>query len=177
MPHRATFPRIPRTGWVLAAAAASSLLAWAVFGRMAPMQVMVGTVLTEASVPLGYQLAVFPAFGAFVGALALDIARAEERRSWLPRALVVASTGALSVARLAGALPLSGHALFLFAVLGYELAPPSDRDAHVSLALVLPALLVVGWCKLVVWGDPAWFAASAVLGLAVGVLLARVARA
>jgi hypothetical protein len=177
MPQHASFPRIPRTGWALGAAAAATLVAWAVFGRMEPMQVMIGTVLTEGSVPLGYQLAVFPAFGAFVGALAVDVARAEERRSWLPRALVVAATGALSVARLAGALPLSGHALFLFAVLGYELAPPSDRDAPLSLALVLPALLVVGWCKLVVWGDPAWFAASAVLGLAVGVLLARAARA
>lgn len=170
-------PRVPRTGAVLAAAAASTLAAWAIFGRMTPMHVMVGTVLTEASVPLGYQLAVFPAFGAFVGALALDVSRREERRSWLPRALVVASTGALSAARLAGALPLSGHALFLFAVLGYELAPPTDCDAPLSLALVLPALLVVGWCKLVVWGDPAWFAASAVLGLAAGALLARSARA
>jgi hypothetical protein len=180
MPRPARFPRIariPRTGWVLAAAAASSLIAWAVFGRVEPMRVMVGTVLTEASVPLGYQIAVFPAFGAFVGALTLDVSRAEERRSWVPRALVVASTGALSLARLAGALPLSGHALFLFALLGYEIAPPSDRDANLSLALVLPALLVVGWCKLVVWGDPVWFAASAALGLAVGVLLARAARA
>jgi hypothetical protein len=177
MPQHASLPRIPRTGWVLGAAAAATLVAWAVFGRMDPMPVMVGTILTEASVPLGYQLVVFPAFGAFVGALAFDVARARERRSWLPRALVVAATGALSVARLAGALPLSGHALFLFAVLGYELAPPSDRDAPLSLALVFPALLVVGWCKLVVWGDPAWFAASAVLGLAVGALLARAARA
>jgi hypothetical protein len=90
---------------------------------------------------------------------------------------LVAATGLLSVARVAGTLPLSGHALFLFAVLGYELAPPTDRDAPLSLALVIPSLLVVGWCKLVVWGDPLWFSASAVLGTALGAVLARLARA
>jgi hypothetical protein len=131
----------------------------------------------DATVPLDYQLSVFPAFGAFLGALVLDIARGDDRRTWLPRALLVASTGVLAVARLAGALPLSGHALFLFALLGYELAPPADRDAHLSLGLVIPALLVVGWCKLVVWGDPLWFAASTAMGLAIGAALARLARA
>jgi hypothetical protein len=160
-----------------AAALVSGAVAWAVFARIAPMHVLVGRVLRDATVPLGYQLSVFPAFGAFLAALALDVARGNERRTWIPRVLLVASTGALSVARLAGALPLSGHALFLFAVLGYELAPPSDRDAHVSLGLVIPALLIVGWCKLVVWGDHLWFGASTAIGLAIGMTLARLARA
>jgi hypothetical protein len=111
-----------------------------------------------------------------VGALALDVARGDERRTWGPRALLVASLGLLAVARLAGALPLRGHALFLFGALAYEIAPPSDRDSTAVLTLVAPALLVVAWCKLVVWGDPLWLGASAVLGALVGAALARVAR-
>jgi hypothetical protein len=170
-------PPVPRLARVLASAALAALLAWTLFARLPPMVVRVGFAASGRTVPLGYQLSVFPAFGAFCGALALDVVRAVDRRTWLPRAALVAATGLLSVARVAGTLPLSGHALFLFAVLGYELAPPTERDAPVSLALVIPSLLVVGWCKLVVWGDPLWFGVSAVLGTALGVVLARVARA
>ena len=173
MPRTLTLPRL---AWVLAFAALSGLLAWTVFSRLPPMIVRVGFAASAATVPLGYQLSVFPAFGAFCGSLALDAVRRDDRRTWLPRAALVAATGLLSVARVAGALPLSGHALFLFAVLGYELAPPTDRDAPVALALVIPALLVVGWCKLVVWRDPGWLGASAVLGAALGATLARAAR-
>jgi len=170
-------PPVPRLAWVLTFTVLAGLFAWAVFSRLPPMVVRVGFAASEATVPLGYQLSVFPAFGAFCGALALDVIRVDDRRTWLPRVALVATTGLLAVARVAGTLPLSGHALFLFAVLGYELAPPTDRDAPLSLALVIPALLVVGWCKLVVWGDPLWFGASAVLGVAIGTVLARVARA
>jgi hypothetical protein len=170
-------PPVPRLAWVLTFAVLAGLLAWAVFSRLPPMVVRVGFAASGATVPLGYQLSVFPVFGAFCGALALDLVRGDDRRTWLPRAALVATTGLLSVARVAGTLPLSGHALFLFAVLGYELAPPTDRDAPLSLALVIPSLLVVGWCKLVVWGDPLWFGASAVLGTALGAVLARIARA
>jgi hypothetical protein len=152
------------------------LLAWAVFAHLPPMAVRVGRTLTDATVPLGYQLSVFPALGAFLAALALDASRGDDRRTWLPRALLVLLTGTLATVRLAGLLPLSGHALFLFAVLGHELAPPTDRDAPLSLALVIPALLVVGWCKLVVWGDPTWTGVSAVVGLGLGAVLARAAR-
>jgi len=165
-----------RSAAALAGAAIATLAAWAVFARMPAMPVRVGPIVTDTMVPLGYQLSVFPAFGAFVGALALDVARGIDRPTWLPRAMLLASTGSLAAARLTGTLPLSGHALFLFGVLAYELAPPSGRDSHVSLALVIPALLVVGWCKLVVWGDPLWLGASAVLGALIGVALARIAR-
>ena len=110
--------------------AAALLVAWAVFARLPPMSVRVGRAAIDAAVPLGYQLSVFPAFGAFVGALALDVVRGDDRRTLLPARGARRLTGMLAVARIAGALPLSGHALFLFAVLGYELAPPADRDAH-----------------------------------------------
>jgi hypothetical protein len=166
-----------RTAWILAAASASTALAWLALEPTQAAEVQIGDTLTKASVLRGYQLSVFPALGAFVGALALDASRAQDPRSLRPRAVLVASAVLLSIGRLAGALPLCGHALALFAILGYELAPPSSRDAHLSLALAVPALLVVGWCKLVVWGDPAWFGLSAALGLAIGTWLARRARA
>lgn len=161
---------------VLASAVAATLGAWALLSRLEPMHVQIGLSRVDATVPLGYQLSVFPAFGAFVGALALDVARGEERRTWGPRALLVVLLGVLAVARVAGALPLSGHALFLFGALAYEIAPPSDRDSPTVLTLVAPALLVVAWCKLAVWGDPLWLAASAGLGALAGAVLARAAR-
>jgi hypothetical protein len=170
-------PPLPRAALVLSSAALATGAAWALFARLAPMHVQIGLSRIDATVPLGYQLSVFPAFGAFVGALALDVARRDERRSWGPRALLVASLGLLAALRVSGALPLSGHALFLFGALAYEIAPPSDRDSTVVLTLVAPALLVVAWCKLVVWGDPLWLGASAVLGALVGGVLARAARA
>jgi hypothetical protein len=167
-----------RTAWACAAALVSTLLAWVAFGPAAQAHVLVGRAVADASILLGYQLSVFPVLGAFAGALAIDAARGENRRSFVPRALLIASSGVLGLVRATGALPVSGHAFFLLAVIGYELAPPgSNRDADVSLALALPALLVVGWCKLVVWGDPAWFGLSAALGLGVGAWLARWARA
>jgi hypothetical protein len=182
MPRPAPGPLHGRSGggdrsvWALAGAALATAAAWAIFSRMPAMPVRVGPIVTDTMVPLGYQLSVFPAFGAFVGTLALDVARRSERATWPTRAMLLALTGSLAAARLTGTLPLSGHALFLFGVLAYELTPPARRDAHVSLALVIPALLVVGWCKLVVWGDPLWFGVSTVLGVLIGVALARIAR-
>jgi hypothetical protein len=167
---------VPRAAFVLASAAAVTLAAWILFSRLEPMHVQIGLSRVDATVPLGYQLSVFPAFGAFVGALVLDVARSEERRTWWPRVLLVGLLGVLAVARVAGALPLSGHALFLFGALAYQIAPPSDRDSATVLTLVAPALLVVAWCKLVVWGDPLWLGASAMLGALVGGVLARAAR-
>jgi hypothetical protein len=174
---RISHPRATRPIGLLCGALVATSAAWVAFARLPPMPARVGWSAVEATVPLGYHLSVFPAFGAFLGALALDVLHGEARRTWLYRALMVLSVGTLSVARLAGVLPLSGHALFLFAMLGYEIAPPSDRDSATSLGLVVPALLVVAWCKLVIWGDPIWFCASAALGATLGVVLARAARA
>ena len=165
-----------RTALLLASSAVVTAAAWAVFARLPAMPVRVGMSAVDAAVPLGYQVSVFPALGAFVGALGLDVARREARRTWLPRLLLLGALCALAVARVAGALPLSGHALFLFGVLAYAITAPADRDAHVLTALAAPALLVVAWCKLVVWGDPVWFGASAVIGAAAGVVVARIAR-
>jgi hypothetical protein len=172
---------VPRAAWLLAGAAVATALACAVFASMPPMPVRVGRAVMSTTVPIGYQLSVFPAFGVMLASMVLDLGRAghadrAQVRTVVARALLVAVTGGLSVARIAGALPLSGHALFLFAALGYALVPPTDRDAPLVLGTAIPALLVVGWSKLVVWGDPMWFGVSAVLGAAIGAALARVAR-
>lgn len=187
-PPRARPRRPSRAGWEIAGGVLATAAAWVAFATRAPtlvgfagplprMPVLVGMTPTDLSVPLGYQLSVFPVFGATVAALALDVAGREAQRAWLPRAALVVTLGVLAAARLAGVVPISGHAVFLFGVIGYEIAPPSDRDAPLLCALAAPAVLVVAWCKLAMWGDPAWFAASAALGAAVGVGLARAARA
>jgi hypothetical protein len=172
MPAR---PPLTRAFWLLAGAAAATALACAVFAALPPMPVRVGRAVLATNVPLGYQLSVFPAFGVMLASLALDLVRGPARGA-AAKAALVGVTGFLSVARIAGALPLSGHAMFLFAAASYVVSPPADRDAPVLLSAAIPALLVVGWSKLVVWGDPAWFAASAVLGAGIGAALARVSR-
>jgi hypothetical protein len=171
-------PTSSRAAWMLGFAAAATVLAWVVFARLPPMLVRVGYGVRDMPVPLGYQLSVFPAFGAFLGAIAVDVARGDARPTWLPRFALAMALGTLAAARIAGALPLSGHALFLFGALSYEATAPADRgpDSAVLLSLLAPALLVVSWCKLVVWSDPLWFGASAVLGAGAGVILARFAR-
>jgi hypothetical protein len=168
-------PHVPRAVWLLAGAALATAVACAVFASMPPMRVHVGRAVMSTTVPIGYQLSVFPAFGAMLASIVLDLGRGT-LRSAIVRGVLVAVTGGLSVARIAGALPLSGHALFLFAAVSYALFPPADRDAPVVLGTAIPALLVVGWSKLVVWGDPGWFAASALIGAVVGVALARLSR-
>jgi len=68
---------VPRAALVLASGAAATLGVWALFARLEPMHVQVGLSRIDATVPLGYQLSVFPAFGAFIGALGLDVASGE----------------------------------------------------------------------------------------------------
>jgi len=84
---------VPRAAWLVGFAVAATAAAWAIFAHLPPLPVRVGTAALGASVPLGYQLSVFPAFGAFVGALALDCVRGEARRTWLFRAALVGSIG------------------------------------------------------------------------------------
>ena len=111
--------------FVLASAAATTLAAWAVFSRLEPMHVQIGLSRVDTTVPLGYQLSVFPAFGAFVGALVLDVTRREEKRTWWARALLVGLLGMLAGER--GALLALRH----FGGQFYE-ATPAQMPAHAS---------------------------------------------
>jgi hypothetical protein len=138
------------------------------------MPVLAGLRETGALVPAHYQASVFPAFWWFSAALGLDFLRGTGRATLAPRAALLASTGLLAVARLGGALPLSGHAVFLAAVLGFELGAPraeagrQGAPTRPAAWLAAPGLAITAWYKLAVWDDGPWLAASALVGGAVG---------
>lgn len=175
------------------AAAGGTGLAWLYFSSRPLMPVLAGLRETGALVPVHYQASVFPAFCWFSAALGLDLARGAARATWAPRAALLASTGLLAVARLGGTLPLSGHAVFLAAVIGFEIAQgqpapseqrqpaPSEHDGPSTSAardrpantrpsawLAAPGLAITAWYKLAVWDDGPWLAASTLVGGAVG---------
>ena len=139
------------------------------------MQVLTGTRVHAggAVVPAHYQASVFPAFVWFAGALGLDVLKRRDKGTWAPRAALLASTGLLATARLGKALPLSGHAVFLAAVLGYSLAPPralkwpAATEAPAAW-LAAPGLAITAWYKLALWDDATWLTASIVAGGALG---------
>lgn len=147
------------------------------------MRVLVGMdVLEGVFVPTHYQASAFPAFFTFTTALGLDLLKGRARGSIAPRAALVGLTGLLSTLRLGGALPLSGHALFLSAALTYSLAAPSPPDATpggggLTATLATAGLAVTAYYKLAVWGDPTWLAASTIVGAAIGGACAKAARA
>jgi hypothetical protein len=159
----------------LALAAAGTAVAWVAFSRLS-FPVRVGTESIAKTAPVVYQVSAFPAFCTFVALFAVDVLRKRDRRTWAARAALLAATSALALVRLHGDVPVSGHALFLFAALAYELIVPVDAEAPLVVAMIIPGLLVTGWYKLAVWGDAGWFAASAVAGCALGALLGRAAR-
>lgn len=133
--------------------------------------VLIGTRPIPLSVPPDYQVSVFPAFGAWAATLALDAARGGP--AWRARALLLVATSALAVLRLLALIPVSGHALFAGAVLGHELCAPRAQRTPLALSLAAVCLAWTAWYKLVVWGDPGWFAASTLGGAALGLALAR----
>lgn len=166
-----TAPQIVRSGrelgfigtCALAAAAAS----WIVFASLPASRVMVGTHTIDSVVPLHYQASVFPAFGAYCGALALDLV-AGDRSIWLGRVVLVVAVVGLVVVRLTGHIGLSGHAVGC-AALGMEsMAGRRRSESGVVLALAAMGLAVTGWYKLGIWGDPGWFLLSVATGAAVG---------
>ena len=160
--------------FVILFAAVATAVAWMAFARF-PVPVRGGTALHELA-PVQYQVSVVPAFAVFAALLAADVIRRRARPTWAPRAVLLAVTAALGLVRLHGDVALSGHAVFLCAALAYELVVPVDAEAPLVACAVIPALLVTGWYKLAVWGDGAWFAASVVLGAALGAALGRWAR-
>lgn len=187
---------------LLGAAAGGTAIAWLYFASRPPMPVLSGLRQTGALVPAHYQASVFPAFCWFSAALGLDLRWGSGRGTRAPRAALLASTGLLAVARLGGALPLSGHALFLSAVIGFELAKGAEGSegsegaegsegspsrvgragtpTRPSAWLAAPGLAITAWYKLAVWDDGPWLAASAlvggVMGLACGAWARRTAR-
>lgn len=153
----------------LAVGASLGVLAYAAFAMAPPMRALVGTTPLDALVPPVYQASAFPAFGAHLAALG-SLVRA--RAPWpllAPRAGLLVTLGALAIVRLLGAIPLSGHALFLGAALAFDGrgGGPASRDRRLLSAL---GLGVTSYFKLFVWGDALWFAVSLGVGAPLGVL-------
>jgi hypothetical protein len=129
----------------------------------------------EEFVPAHYQASAFPAFAALVAALAFDVVERSERASWAARLGLLATTSSVAIARLVGAVPLSGHAVLFAAVLAYALLPPRAPGARIAAVAAAPGLVITGYYKLFVWDDPAWFAASLATGAAIGFACSRAA--
>jgi hypothetical protein len=142
--------------------------AWTGFTLGPPMPVQVGMDRLDAHVPPHYQASVFPAFTVCVVTLGRDVLRHSARPTWFPRALLIGLTGLIAVVRLTGALPLSGHAVFLAAAIGYEAFPPLGAEGKLVIALAGLGLLVVGYYKIAVWGDSTWLALSLIAGAVIG---------
>lgn len=138
------------------------------FGVHPDRPVLVGTETIDHLVPAHYQASVFPAYGAAVALLGADLLRGRLRASWIARFALLASTSVLACIRLAGALPLSGHVLFLVALLAHEVASRGRSGNVVLWGCAIPALGVASWYKLVVWHDVMWFVVSGVVGVGIG---------
>lgn len=155
----------------LAAGAGLGVVAYVAFALAPPMRALVGTTYIDAWVPAFYQAAAFPAFGAHLVGLGQLVRERARAPVVLARASLLGTLGALAVIRLLGAIPLSGHALFLGAALLFDLRGegPEARDRRLLAGW---GLLVTAYFKLFVWGDALWFA----LSLGVGAGLGRAAR-
>jgi hypothetical protein len=152
--------------WGLAALAGAGAYGW--FASRPAMNVRVGLQEIDKVVPVHYQASAFPAFGLFAGALALDAVRGRARSTLVPRAVLIGLTGAIALLRLDARVPLSGHAVFLAAMLAHELGARSETRSPLGSALAGAGLGVTAWYKLVVWDDAGWFSASVAVGLAIG---------
>ncbi len=155
---------------VVAAAILGTLAAWAFFASRPPMLAQVGMEVIDLPVPAHYQAAAFPTFSAWLFVLCLEVA---DRGLWgaLPRASSLGLTGALAAVRLTGALPFSGHALFLAAALAFDAAQAREQRP-LLLVFSTAGLAVTAYYKLAVWNDPFWFLSSLAIGAAVGGLAA-----
>ncbi len=141
--------------------------AYLYFAARPPMQVLRGFEPIDAWVPPLYQVSVFPAFAWF---LSISFASALSRSERIARACLIALTGILSAIRLLGFLPLSGHALFLSAILGF-LAMRAGRLQRLdwpAVPLALLGLVTTAYYKFALWNDLFYGALSIGFGAALG---------
>jgi hypothetical protein len=130
---------------------------------------MVGMTAIADVVPAHYQASAFPAFAAFAAAAVADHAHLPER-AWR-RVVLLVIAGSIAVVRLRGDLPLSGHALFLCASAAFDVRAADDEARAARLGLAFAGLATTAAYKLFVWRDFGWLAASAVVGLTLGIVL------
>lgn len=127
-----------------------------------PSNALIGTTASELMVPWFYQACAFPPLGLLLTTALVDVLSAR-RTAGLSALALCAACSLVAIIRLAGLIPLSGHGLFLSAVIVFELLRGAERTPGAFLTAVL-GLLVTGYFKLFVWHDGVFFAASVVLG-------------
>ncbi len=134
------------------------------------MHVLVGTTALEQRVPLLYQVAFFPAFGAFTAGTLHEALRTRG----LPwqRAALVGASAALGAVRLAGLVPLSGHGTILAAIACFELLRPREPAWWIAAGLAILGLVPTVACK-IAWGDVGWLTPSVATGVALALGLRR----
>lgn len=145
--------------------------AW--FWLRPPMRVLVGSETIDAFVPVHYQAASFPAFGAMGAAVLWAWWQRHPERRDHARAALLLTCSIVALARLIAGIPLSGHVVFLTAALVFEGWLRGPRRTPYAWWLACAGFAVTGWYKLAVWNDTTWFAVSAVAGVAIGGALGR----
>ena len=149
----------------LASAGLGTVLAGAWFWAH-PSAVLIGTVPGEFMVPWYYQASAFPPFCVLLTTAIADLL-GRRRAAGVSALVLCVACSLVALVRLAGLIPLSGHGLFLSAVLVFELrrGPASARGAVVLATL---GLCVTAFFKLFVWHDALNFGGSLMLGSVIG---------
>ena len=149
-----------RAGLALGTAAFGTALAGAWF-HAHPSPVLIGTTPSEFLVPWYYQACAFPPLCVLLTTALIDLFDRKWRDGVSALALCAACS-LVALIRLAGFIPVSGHGLFLSAVIVFEVR----RAARAPGAIVLAALglCVTGFFKLFVWHDTINFGLSLLFG-------------
>lgn len=124
-----------------------------------PDRLLLGTTPQETLVPWWYQATAFPTFGWLLSEVVI------EPRHRVRRSLLVVVVSVIALVRLAGLIPLSGHATFLVAALAF-----SWRRSWPVVITALLGLAVTTVYKCL-WGDVLFFSLSVLTGALIGVSL------
>lgn len=158
-----------RAPWVAPLALASAVIGTglaAAWFWAHPSPVLIGTTPSEFMVPWSYQACAFPPLCVLITTAFADLLN----RRWMEGVSALALCAGCSLValiRLAGLIPLSGHGLFLSAVLVFELRRGPSR-APGALLLAALGLCLTGFFKFFVWHDGLNFGLSAILGSLIG---------
>lgn len=142
----------------------TALIAWWAALHEAPL--LIGTTPQATLVPWWYQTVAFPPF-----LLLLASFLVEPRAPW-GRLTLLGASSLLAVVRLAGFIPLSGHAVFLAACVAAVAGGRRFAGAPAVMVTAALGLAVTAFAKWR-WGDLGWFSVSVVVGAALGLAARR----
>lgn len=142
----------------------TAVVAW--WFSLHPQPLLLGVMPQPTLVPWWYQAAAFPPF------LLLATGALLERRALGPRVGLLAGASLVAVVRLAGLIPLSGHATFLAACVVFTWGGAPIPRSRWVLATALVALGLTTAYKML-WGDEWYFLLSVAAGAALGLACRR----